>query len=273
MPIKLNYDPSLSGFIQADSIVPGAGNPLAWDRYAYTLNNPVRYTDPSGHSPRCGPDGIWCSNDFEVAHRISFGGTWSEKNKAKVRVAVELVAGRLAFEMGLDNSAMAFSLIYRAVHFQWGNCDACNGSGGFAYGYQSRERHHLIAFESITAMSSSHSNAFMRGVKNVVHELGHIYNNILGRRPSGDLDREKSTLRDNRDLFLRPNLDSIGNPCPLCLDWQQHPPEYSTNGRGGSETFADMFVAWTFIAWNTSPYIQNVLAVNQAQTWMRRWMP
>lgn len=25
-------------------------NPLAWDRYAYTLNNPVRYTDPSGHS-------------------------------------------------------------------------------------------------------------------------------------------------------------------------------------------------------------------------------
>ena len=30
--------------------MPGAGNPLAWDRYAYTLNNPVRYTDPSGHS-------------------------------------------------------------------------------------------------------------------------------------------------------------------------------------------------------------------------------
>jgi len=31
--------------------VPGAGNPLAWDRYAYTLNNPVRYIDPSGHRP------------------------------------------------------------------------------------------------------------------------------------------------------------------------------------------------------------------------------
>jgi len=29
--------------------VPGAGKPLAWNRYAYTLYNPLIYTDPSGH--------------------------------------------------------------------------------------------------------------------------------------------------------------------------------------------------------------------------------
>ena len=29
--------------------MPGAGNPQALNRYAYTLGNPVRYTDPSGH--------------------------------------------------------------------------------------------------------------------------------------------------------------------------------------------------------------------------------
>ena len=34
---------------KADSLIPGAGNPLVWDRYAYTLNAPTRYTDPSGH--------------------------------------------------------------------------------------------------------------------------------------------------------------------------------------------------------------------------------
>jgi len=47
------YDSSLGRFIQADTIIPGAGNPQAYDRYAYTLNNPLRYIDPSGHNPYC----------------------------------------------------------------------------------------------------------------------------------------------------------------------------------------------------------------------------
>jgi RHS repeat-associated protein len=45
------YDSSLGRFAQADSMVPGAGNPMAWDRYAYTFNNPINYTDPNGHAP------------------------------------------------------------------------------------------------------------------------------------------------------------------------------------------------------------------------------
>ena len=36
-------------FIQPDSIVPQPGNPQSLNRYAYTLNNPVRYADPTGH--------------------------------------------------------------------------------------------------------------------------------------------------------------------------------------------------------------------------------
>jgi len=43
------YDATLGRFTQADTIIPGAGNVLTLDRYAYTLNNPLRYNDPSGH--------------------------------------------------------------------------------------------------------------------------------------------------------------------------------------------------------------------------------
>jgi RHS repeat-associated protein len=44
------YDSYLNHFTQPDSIVPLASQGVqAWDRFAYTNNNPVRYNDPSGH--------------------------------------------------------------------------------------------------------------------------------------------------------------------------------------------------------------------------------
>ncbi|MBI5877551.1 MAG: RHS repeat-associated core domain-containing protein [Chloroflexi bacterium] len=46
------YDSYLNRFISADSIVPGAGNPQALNRYSYVMGNPLKYTDPSGHCIR-----------------------------------------------------------------------------------------------------------------------------------------------------------------------------------------------------------------------------
>jgi len=43
------YDATLGRFVSADTIVPQAGNPQSLNRYAYVLNNPLKYTDPSGH--------------------------------------------------------------------------------------------------------------------------------------------------------------------------------------------------------------------------------
>jgi len=47
------YDPALGRFLSADSIIPGAGNPIAWDRYAGMGNNPIRFKDPTGHAQAC----------------------------------------------------------------------------------------------------------------------------------------------------------------------------------------------------------------------------
>jgi RHS repeat-associated protein len=43
------YDPVIGHFIQADSIIPNPASAKAFDRYAYVANNPIIYTDPSGH--------------------------------------------------------------------------------------------------------------------------------------------------------------------------------------------------------------------------------
>jgi len=38
-------------------MVPSPGNPQSLNRYAYTLNNPLKYIDPTGHGEDCGPTG------------------------------------------------------------------------------------------------------------------------------------------------------------------------------------------------------------------------
>jgi len=53
------YDPVLGRFISADTVVPEPGNPQALNRYAYVYNNPVRYTDPSGH---------WLETAWDIAN-------------------------------------------------------------------------------------------------------------------------------------------------------------------------------------------------------------
>jgi RHS repeat-associated protein len=44
------YAPAIGRFISPDSVVPEPGNPQSLNRYAYVMNNPMRYVDPSGNS-------------------------------------------------------------------------------------------------------------------------------------------------------------------------------------------------------------------------------
>jgi RHS repeat-associated protein len=43
------YDPLLGQFLSPDPFVTNPENPQSYNRYAYCLNNPLKYTDPSGY--------------------------------------------------------------------------------------------------------------------------------------------------------------------------------------------------------------------------------
>jgi RHS repeat-associated protein len=45
------YDARMGRFLQPDPLVPEPGNPQSLNRYSYVLNNPLRYTDPTGMYP------------------------------------------------------------------------------------------------------------------------------------------------------------------------------------------------------------------------------
>ena len=42
------YDPNLGRFLSPDNYIQSPGNPQNYNRYSYCLNNPLKYTDPSG---------------------------------------------------------------------------------------------------------------------------------------------------------------------------------------------------------------------------------
>ncbi len=58
------YDSYLNRWIQPDTIVPDPYNPQSLNRYSYVLNNPLRYTDPTGHAQACadGDEGGGCGH-------------------------------------------------------------------------------------------------------------------------------------------------------------------------------------------------------------------
>jgi len=70
------YDPYLGRFLSADPVLPDPGDMQAYNRYAYVLNNPLKYTDPTGNMPLCIQAGDPCGGGVVGASGIG-GGAFS----------------------------------------------------------------------------------------------------------------------------------------------------------------------------------------------------
>ena len=100
-------DVSMGRFAQADSIIPSGVQGM--DRFAYSNNNPVRYTDPTGHKPASDdedppvPDGDgFCIKKLGCSGTLVFNIKWIKWNVS--RLPYEIFDRRL-FNAKYMNSA------------------------------------------------------------------------------------------------------------------------------------------------------------------------
>jgi RHS repeat-associated protein len=94
------YDPALGRFIQPDTIVPQPGNPQSLNRYSYALNNPMKYTDPTGHYPYEDGDPRLPPDPIPQRIRRDSIAFWADL----YGIPYELLAGTIAVEIVFDTN-------------------------------------------------------------------------------------------------------------------------------------------------------------------------
>ena len=73
------YDPVMSSFLSVDAYVQSPDNSQSFNRYAYCMNNPLKYTDPSG----------WRMQG-DMNHGNSFNENWGQNYGEKIYTATEV---------------------------------------------------------------------------------------------------------------------------------------------------------------------------------------
>jgi len=104
------YDPSLGRFISADTIAPGFANPQNRNRYSYALNNPLKYTDPTGHCAKGDTDDKTAceqAGTYILTHGIALDlSSWMLDDLTLVMSAI----GQLQSAMNVSTSTFNFTI-------------------------------------------------------------------------------------------------------------------------------------------------------------------
>ena len=173
------YDPLLGRFLSPDNNIQAPGNPQNYNRYSYVLNNPLKYTDPSGEVPMFA---IVAAAYANAAIQITSGNVnngWEFFGAAAVGAASGY-AGGAAFQtvgtaLGTANSfggAMANGVISGA---------AGSGAGGFVSGAGNAWMNGASFSQGLNAGFSMAAKGMISGgiIGGITGGIGHGLNNRI----------------------------------------------------------------------------------------------
>jgi RHS repeat-associated protein len=257
--VARRYDPQIGRFISPDSIVPNPGDPRDLNRYAYVRNNPLRYTDPSGHVLVGGvaPDDSYMQrNAYGVQFTAGAGASWNWDGRGAylavldgVEAMAQSMVGALAqrnkeyaktgdFDLMVNVPPLAalFKETMGGINFRiMPQCQVNGCFDGVDPG--------AWAWSQIGNLGEVwvNENAFAMGYtgvaaeRNTVHELGHG----IDQRGGGAASRNLAAA-----WAAEPRLTRNSGGFAAGGGWQQNPSS------AASEVFADMVLGWTYNRWD-----------------------
>jgi hypothetical protein len=252
--------PGIGRFLSADTIVPNPASPQSFNRYAYTLNNPVRYTDPTGHV--CYDPGLDAampgncnggSTPSSLAPLIpappdqpftspffNFTGDLTLAEMEMAHQAASDIAQRMAQEMGGISAQEAFLKVFGGP-IDLSNVDKylVDAAGFSVYAIASQSE--LL----ITVGIKELTNHYL-----LVHEIFHLLDIVVlggaANQTLWDAQRAPGSTFPNRPNLDGPSDERWGFAGGNFSEWQK-----SRSGASGEE-FADMGIGWTYNQWDSN---------------------
>lgn len=142
------YDPVMNTFLSVDNYVSSPDYPQAFNRYAYCLNNPLKYTDPDGEFPfvpmliGAGISVVTNGINNSINHRPLFEGVGKAALLGGVQGLCSFGIGQVASSIASTAGRIAFQTV---AHGALGAVSTSVNGGTFAQGFVSGAASSLVA--------------------------------------------------------------------------------------------------------------------------------
>ena len=243
----------INRFLSPDPIVPNPRNPQSLNRYSYGLNNPLRFTDPSGFR-ECEFDGNCSPTPTFYTPFFNFMGNVSLAEKQLAHQAASAIGQRMASVVNpLKRMAARME---GTTYTSLSAADAFLGAFGGSITIQNKEEYLVDGGGfNVYAIASETQAMITIGIDAItnhqlfIHEIFHIFDQVV----LGGIVNETLFAAQQADATFpnRPNLDG-----PSDLRWGFAGSNFSgwQKSRSGAsgEEFADMGIGWTYNQWEPS---------------------